>query len=96
MKSRRNDQRIRVAENPDATVTIVGDTEKLKILDISDTGICFLSKKKLDPDKRVAIHLTFSDESKSLNEQIKVIRCAKITLKDQKSDLWEIGGRFID
>ncbi len=96
MKRGRNDQRISVADNADATVTIMGETEKLKIVDISDAGICFLSKKKLDTDKDAVIHLTFLHENESLNEKIKVVRCTKVVLKDQESDLWEIGAQFVD
>lgn len=96
MKSKRDYRRFSVADNPDAIVTIGEDTEKNKILDISDTGICFLSSRKPVTDEQTTIHITFPHSRGSFSEKIKVVRCTKITSENHESCLWEIGGRFVD
>ena len=96
MNSKRDYQRINVAGDPGAVVTIEEDSEKNKILDISDTGIRFLSSKKPVADEKTTIHITFPQEGGSFCERIKVVRCTKITSENQESDIWEISGRFVD
>ena len=96
MKSKRDYQRISVAGNPDAVVTIGTENEQNKILDISDTGICFLSSKKPETDEQATIHISFPHGGDSFTEKIKVVRFSKVTSENQEDCLWEIAGSFID